>query len=95
MNIDKETLQKIAHLARLELSEKTQTEMETSLNTVLSWMEELNEVDTSQVLPLLHMSRELNAWREDVAISTITREEGLKNAPSKNQTYFKVPKVKE
>jgi aspartyl-tRNA(Asn)/glutamyl-tRNA(Gln) amidotransferase subunit C len=41
------------------------------------------------------MSRELNAWREDVAISTITREEGLKNAPSKNQTYFKVPKVKE
>ncbi len=93
MNIDKESLQKIAHLARLEMPASAEDEMMRSLNSVLSWMEELNEIDTAEVKPLTHMSLEMNALREDVVIPNISREEGLKNAPKQDGMYFRVPKV--
>ncbi len=93
MNIDKESLQKIAHLARLEMPASAEDEMMRSLNSVLSWMEELNEIDTAEVKPLTHMSLEMNALREDVVIPNISREEGLKNAPKQDGVYFRVPKV--
>ncbi len=93
MKIDQETLHKIAHLARLEVDEKTEGEMLNSLNSVLTWMEQLNEIDTSGVQALTHMSTELNVLREDKVISRLTREQGLLNAPKCNEAYFKVPKV--
>lgn len=93
MNIDKESLQKIAHLARLEMPASAEDEMMRSLNSVLSWMEELNEIDTAEVKPLTHMSLEMNALREDVVMPNISREEGLKNAPKQDGMYFRVPKV--
>jgi aspartyl-tRNA(Asn)/glutamyl-tRNA(Gln) amidotransferase subunit C len=93
MKIDKEALQKIAHLARLEMPESAETEIIGSLNSVLTWMEELNEVDTANVQPLTHMSLEVNALREDVVVPNISREQGLKNAPKQDGEYFRVPKV--
>ena len=95
MNIDKESLQKIAHLSRLELPESAEKEMMDSLNSVLTWMEELNEINTDNVKPLTHMSLEVNALREDKVIPNISREQGLKNAPKQNGEYFSVPKVME
>lgn len=93
MKIDKESLQKIAHLARLEMPESAEKEMMDSLNSVLTWMEELNEINTDNVKPLIHMSLEVNALREDEIIPNISREQGLKNAPKQNGEYFMVPKV--
>ncbi|WP_026994514.1 Asp-tRNA(Asn)/Glu-tRNA(Gln) amidotransferase subunit GatC [Flectobacillus major] len=93
MKIDKEALQKIAHLARLEMPESAETEIIGSLNSVLTWMEELNEIDTANVQPLTHMSLEVNALREDVVVPNISREQGLKNAPKQDGEYFRVPKV--
>lgn len=93
MKIDKEALHKIAHLARLEMPESAETEIIGSLNSVLTWMEELNEVDTANVQPLTHMSLEVNALREDVVVPNISREQGLKNAPKQDGEYFRVPKV--
>jgi aspartyl-tRNA(Asn)/glutamyl-tRNA(Gln) amidotransferase subunit C len=95
MNIDKESLQKIAHLARLEMPESAEKEMMDSLNSVLTWMEELNEINTDNVKPLTHMSLEVNALREDKVIPNISREQGLKNAPKQDGEYFRVPKVME
>jgi aspartyl-tRNA(Asn)/glutamyl-tRNA(Gln) amidotransferase subunit C len=95
MNIDKEALQKIAHLARLEMPESAEKEMMDSLNSVLTWMEELNEINTDNVTPLTHMSLEVNALRQDIVIPNITREQGLKNAPKQDGEYFMVPKVME
>lgn len=95
MNIDKESLQKIAHLSRLELPESAEKEMMDSLNSVLTWMEELNEINTDNVKPLIHMSLEVNALREDKVIPNISREQGLKNAPKQDGEYFRVPKVME
>ena len=95
MKIDKVSLQKIAHLARLEMPESAEKEMIDSLNSVLTWMEELDEINTDNVKPLTHMSLEVNALREDKVIPNISREEGLKNAPKHDGIYFSVPKVME
>jgi aspartyl-tRNA(Asn)/glutamyl-tRNA(Gln) amidotransferase subunit C len=93
MQIDHDTLQKIAHLARLEVKPEEEKAMLESLTSVLSWMEQLNELDTTNVLPLTHISSEINIMREDVVGAHLPREKALFNAPSKDDTYFRVPKV--
>ena len=95
MNIDRETLQKTAHLARLEFSEAGAEQMMADLSKILSWVEKLNELDTEGVEPLTHMPMEENVLREDIGQESLPRERGLKNAPKKDQDYFRVPKVLE
>ena len=93
MKIDKKTVEKMAHLARLELSEQEEGKMVEDLSKILNWMDQLKELDTSNVQPLTHMSEEVNVFREDVVKNELAREKGLKNAPSQNGEYFQVPKV--
>jgi aspartyl-tRNA(Asn)/glutamyl-tRNA(Gln) amidotransferase subunit C len=93
MNIDQSTVKNIAHLSRLELNETEQQEMVSSLSKILTWMEQLNELNTDGVEPLTHMSEEVNVMREDIAHNTISREDALKNAPKAIDEYFGVPKV--
>jgi aspartyl-tRNA(Asn)/glutamyl-tRNA(Gln) amidotransferase subunit C len=95
MNIDIQTIRKLAHLARLEFDETKEQEMLQDLNKILDWMDKLRELDTSAVEPLTHMSEEVNVLREDIAFNGITHEEGLRNAPKKDSDYFRVPKVLE
>ena len=57
--------------------------------------EQLNELDTTDVDPLMHMHQGVNVFREDVAKNELTKEQGLFNAPQKNEDYFMVPKVME
>jgi aspartyl-tRNA(Asn)/glutamyl-tRNA(Gln) amidotransferase subunit C len=93
MKIDKKTVEKIAHLSRLQVSADEVSEMQTGLSKILNWMEQLNEVDTSGVEPLTHMSSEVNVLREDKAVNRLSREDGLKNAPKRTADYITVPKV--
>ena len=93
MKVDKETLRKIAHLARLEFEEKDEDEMIESLTEILSWVEQLEEVDTENVEPLTTMSKEVNVLREDKAHNKLDQQSALKNAPKKDDIYFRVPKV--
>jgi aspartyl-tRNA(Asn)/glutamyl-tRNA(Gln) amidotransferase subunit C len=93
MKIDKELLHKIAHLSRLDFNEQDEQKMLNSMNSILDWVEQLNEVDTTGVMPLTHMSEETNALREDVAHEPLPHDKGLKNAPRKDSDYFRVPKV--
>jgi aspartyl-tRNA(Asn)/glutamyl-tRNA(Gln) amidotransferase subunit C len=92
MNIDQETIHKIAHLARLEFSEAEAEAVGKDFNKILSWMDKLNELDTDHVAPLIHMSEEVNVLREDEAKITLSHEEALYNAPKKDSDYFRVPK---
>lgn len=92
MSIDKETIKKIAHLARLEFDEKEVDKMSDSFNKILAWMDKLNEVDTEKVEPLIHMSDEVNVFREDVVNNSLKHDEALLNAPKKDSDYFRVPK---
>ena len=95
MKVDSEALQKIAHLARLEVSPEEETDLLNSLNGVLTWMEQLSEVDTSGVEPLTHISAETNMMREDVVGNHLPREQALANAPQHDGQFFEVPKVLE
>ena len=93
MNIDKDTVEKIAHLARLEFDEKEKAQIINDMNNMLTFVNKLNEIDTSNVEPLIYMSDEVNVLREDEMKQDITQDEALKNAPKKDSDYFKVPKV--
>jgi aspartyl-tRNA(Asn)/glutamyl-tRNA(Gln) amidotransferase subunit C len=95
MKIDKETLQKIAHLARLEFDEKDAEKMMQDMTNMVNFVEKLNEVDTTGIDPLTTMSHEINALREDEVKPHLDHEEALKNAPKKDAEYFRVPKVLE
>jgi len=95
MKIDKVTVDKIAHLARLEFeNDEAKDAMVNDMNNMLGFIEKLNELDTSNVEPLIYMSDEVNVLREDDVQHDITQQEALKNAPKHDSDYFKVPKVK-
>lgn len=93
MNIDKETVDKIAHLARLEVTDNERDELVQDMGKILDFMAKLNEVDTSGVEPLVYMTDVVNSVREDVVKQQITHEEALKNAPKHDENYFRVAKV--
>ncbi|HQQ95227.1 MAG TPA: Asp-tRNA(Asn)/Glu-tRNA(Gln) amidotransferase subunit GatC [Bacteroidia bacterium] len=91
--IDTGTVDQIAHLARLEFDENTKPGIVKDLNRILAFVDKLNELDTSQVEPLIYMTREHNVLREDLPETSITQKEALKNAARKDSDYFKAPKV--
>lgn len=93
MTIDEETVDKIAHLARLELSGEEKEAMIKDMNRILGFMDKLNEIDTTAVEPLVYMTNEVNGFREDVVKQEITHEEALLNAPKHDNDFFLVPKV--
>ncbi|MFN5704704.1 MAG: Asp-tRNA(Asn)/Glu-tRNA(Gln) amidotransferase subunit GatC [bacterium] len=93
MKIDKDLVDKIAHLARLEFDDQQKVKIEQDLNNILSFMESLNELDTSNVEPLIYMTEEKNVFRKDEQKQEVSHEEALKNAPKKDSDYFRVPKV--
>lgn len=95
MKIDKSTISKIAHLARLEFDEKGAEKLSDEMNKILDWVEKLKEVDTTNVEPLTTMSSEINDMREDKVVDQMDRESGMKNAPKSDSEYFRVPKVME
>ncbi|MEO6978526.1 MAG: Asp-tRNA(Asn)/Glu-tRNA(Gln) amidotransferase subunit GatC [Mucilaginibacter sp.] len=93
MTIDKETVDKIAHLARLELSPGETEEMIKDMSKILDFMAKLNEIDTSGIEPLVYMTDEVNVLRDDVVKQQVTHQEALQNAPKHDDDYFLVAKV--
>lgn len=93
MKVDQETLHKIAHLARLDVDPAEETALLASLNGVLTWMEQLNELDTTGVEPLIHVSDGLNRLRDDEVAHQFAPGQALVNAPQHDAQFFQVPKV--
>ncbi len=93
MAVTKKDVEYIADLARLKFNEDELEKFTGQLNEILSYVEKLNELDTSNVEPLSHPVEGSNVFREDIVKPSIDREEALKNAPDKNELFFKVPKV--
>jgi aspartyl-tRNA(Asn)/glutamyl-tRNA(Gln) amidotransferase subunit C len=93
MKITEETVDHIAHLARLEFIGDKKQAIQQDMEMILTFMEKLNEVNTESVEPLIFMNTEVNKLREDTAVETISQEEGLRNAPKKDSDYFRIPKV--
>lgn len=92
MKVDIDTVNKLAHLSRLEFTPEEQNAVAQKLTAVLDWMEKLNELDTTGVEPLIHISTEINVLREDIAAEPLDHKRALVNAPAKDSDYFRVPK---
>lgn len=93
MKITDETVDHIAHLARLEFKGEAKQEIKSDLENIISFMEVLQEVDTEGVEPLIFMNDEINKLREDEPAVTINQKDALLNAPKKDSDYFRIPKV--
>jgi len=93
MTIDKKTVDEIAHLARLEFEDAAKDEIINDMNRMLAFVDKLNELNTDGVEPLIYMNDDVDVMRDDVAKTTVTQQDALKNAPKKDSDYFKVPKV--
>ena len=93
MSVSKDDVKKIAELSRLEFLDSEIEKFTVEMNKILSYMEKLNELDTSGVEPLSHPIENSNVFREDEIKTSTDREEALKNAPDSTSEHFKVPKV--
>lgn len=93
MKISTEEVQKVALLSRLAFAPDELEEMKESMNSILTYMDELNQYDTDQVEPMAHAVEQYNVMRDDVPHTSFTNEEALLNAPEKENGYFKVPKI--
>lgn len=93
MEVTPALVEKIAHLARLEFDPAEKEAIKDDLQRMIQFVEKLNELDTTGIPPLLHMSEEVNVLREDVVKGSVTNEEALRNAPGQPTTFFRVPKV--
>jgi aspartyl-tRNA(Asn)/glutamyl-tRNA(Gln) amidotransferase subunit C len=102
--VNEDDLKKIANLARLEIEPSLISPIVSQLNNILSYVERLNQIDTTNVEPLCHVHGSTNVFREDRVVvglddsnppvsGTLTLEETLSNAPEKSGRFFKVPLV--
>ena len=95
MKIDKNTINKIARLSRIKLDDKESEDYIKDLNSILDWVEQLNEVNTDNVEPLNNVSMSTLPFRNDKQNNADKSKEVLSNAPEKLENYFVVPKVVE
>lgn len=94
MKIDEATLDRIAELARLDLSDPAaRATMLGDMQRVFDFVEALNQVDTTGVEPLVFLTEEEDVLRADTPVLEISKREVLENAPLKDSDYFKVPRV--
>lgn len=95
MKIDNDTVDKIAGLAKLEFEGERKEEIKADLNKMIDFVDKLGELDTDNVEPLLFVTEGVNVLRKDVIANEVEHSEALKNGPSTDTDYFRVPKVLE
>ena len=93
MRITTDDVTKIATLARLEIDEERATLFAEQMDNILSYMDKLNELDTSAVEPMYSPVDHATVLREDETVSPYSREAILHNAPEEDGDYFIVPKI--
>jgi aspartyl-tRNA(Asn)/glutamyl-tRNA(Gln) amidotransferase subunit C len=93
MKISKKEVEHVAHLARLNLTDKELETMTGQLDNILSYMAKLDELDTSEVVPTSHVFSVSNAFREDVVKESLSQAEALNNGPQQDGVMFQVPKI--
>ena len=93
MSVTVEEVRYIAKLARLRLTGSEEEVMADQLSSILDYIEQLTELDVSDVEPMSHVLDLVNATREDIVEQRVTHEDALKNAKSADSDYFRVPRV--
>lgn len=93
MEITREQVEHVAKLARLAVSEEEKVLFGRQLSSILTYVETLNRVDTSQVEPTSHVLPMQNVLREDEVKASLPRDAALANAPDSDNGCFRVPKI--
>jgi aspartyl-tRNA(Asn)/glutamyl-tRNA(Gln) amidotransferase subunit C len=95
MALDPATITRIARLARIRIEDWQAKQLQTELNGILGWIEQLNEVDVEGVEPLTGGAQIALKMREDIVTEGGVPEQILANAPDRAGEFFAVPKVVE
>lgn len=95
MSVDKDTVKRIARLARIRVTEEQLESYQGELNAILGFVEQLNEVDVSGVEPMTSVTPMALRMREDKVTDGSYAERIVVNAPLKDDNFFMVPKVVE
>jgi len=93
MKIDNDMVDHIAALAYLSFEDEEKEQIRADLENILSFIEKLNELDTSNVEPLIYLSNSKELLRQDRPTQQLIRKDALLNAPVSDGEYFLVPKV--
>ncbi len=93
MSVTKDDVHYVAHLARLQLTDKEAEGLTKDMNSILGYIETLNEVDTTDVEPLEHVTELTAPLRKDEAKDPLKHKDALKNAPDADSDFFRVPRV--
>lgn len=92
-HISEEQVRHIALLSRLECSDEEIHGFARDLNSILEYVEKLNELDTEAVPPTTHALRQTNVFREDIPRQSLSNDKALQNAPAREKGHFKVPQI--
>jgi len=93
MSIKKDAIRYVADLARIGLSQQEEELFAEQLNHILAYVEQLDKLDTKNVEPMSHAVSMGNMLREDTPRSGLSNDDALKNAPEKEEGFFKVPTI--
>jgi aspartyl-tRNA(Asn)/glutamyl-tRNA(Gln) amidotransferase subunit C len=93
MTIKRQTVEHVAHLARINLSEQEIAKFQTQLGDILNYIDKLKKVDISKVQPTSHVLPLKNVYRQDRVKPSLPVDAVLQNAPSKKNDFFTVPRV--
>lgn len=93
--VDEATVRRIARLARIKITDEEAQSLQKELSGILNWVEQLNEVDTSNVEPMTRVVPISLKMREDEVTDGNIADDVLKNAPVSEDHFFVVPKVVE
>ena len=93
MKINREAISKLANLSKLKFNDNEMDLISKDLSKMLNFINQLENLDTDGVEPLIHINEEANNWREDQIDGMLSQKAALSNSPIKDGTYFKLPKV--
>ena len=93
MTIDLKTVKHISKLSRISVDDEKAKKLSNDLNSIFSFIEKLNELDTSKIKPLTSIAETTLSLRKDEIRSDNIRDQILKNSPKNNEDFFVVPKV--
>lgn len=85
----------VAHLARISLTPEEEAKFGAQLKNILGYIEKLNQLDVSHIEPTAHAVPLVNVFRKDEVRPSLSNEDALRNAPSKSNGLFVVPKIVE
>ena len=93
MTISKDTILKIANLAKISISEDQIEKLESEISSILNWVDTLNEVDTENIEPMSNSLTNFLQMREDIVNDGEKGSQILSNSPAEDKNFFVVPKV--